>query len=68
MVLQTIMRRKRYTSVFYFLFFIIILRKTKNEGKRVVFPNALCGQDSLMYLEALDKKELRYIIYLNMIF
>ena len=67
MVLQTIMRRKRYTSVFFFII-IIILRKTKNEGKRVVFPNALCGQDSLMYLEASDKKELRYIIYLNMIF
>ena len=50
MVLQTIMRRKRYTSVFFFI--IIILRKTKNEGKRVVFPNALCGQHSLMYLEA----------------
>ena len=42
MVLQTIMRRKRYTSVFFFII-IIILRKTKNEGKRVVFPNTLCG-------------------------
>ena len=44
--------KKTIYQCFFFFFLIIILRKTKNERKRVVFPNALCGQHSLMYLEA----------------